>query len=164
MCIRCCRAKGFSFSPGILPGQTLREGPPGGLHGGVVAACCSLHPAALAITCSIDLPVETPLLLWLTIMGSGRIDERQERGAQEILQELPVTDQRLWHHSPVIPSTPALGPVTVGCLKRKMQWLSSLLTERKLCLCTLGLHTCGVNSPSLNTRLRQVIYMRAICK
>ena len=48
----------------------------------------------------------------MTIMGSGRIDGRQERGVREILLELPVTDQRLWHHSPVIPAAPGLGPVT----------------------------------------------------
>lgn len=47
-------------------------------------------------------------------MGSGRIDGRQERGVREILPELPVTDQGLWHHSPVIPAAPGLEAVTAG--------------------------------------------------
>lgn len=32
----------------------------------------------------------------------------------EILLELPVTDQALWHHSPVIPAAPGLGPGTAA--------------------------------------------------
>jgi len=52
-------------------------------------------------------------------MESGRINGRQERGVCEILQEHLVTDQGLWHHSPVIPAAPGLGPVTAEAAKEK---------------------------------------------
>lgn len=126
----CRNAKGFSFSCGILPRQPLERGPWWPRAGGVAgrrAACCSPNPAALAIACCTAPPVET-MPLWLTIMESGRIDGRQERGARGILPELPVTDQGLWHHSPVIPAAPGLGPVTAGaawrerCCARHRHW------------------------------------------
>lgn len=62
MCTMCCKAKGLSFSCGILPRSPLERGPwwP---HAGVVAgrraACYSPHPAALAIACRTAPPVET---------------------------------------------------------------------------------------------------------
>lgn len=107
MCLMCCTAKGFILCCGILPRQPLERGPWWPLSGaGEVAsrhaACCSPNPAALAIARRTAPPVET-VPRWLTIMGSGRIDGRQQRGACEILPELLVTDQGLWHHSPVIP-------------------------------------------------------------
>lgn len=62
MCIMCCKAKGFSFSCGIMPRQPLEKGPwwpRAGVVAGRRAASCSLHPAALAIACCTASPVET---------------------------------------------------------------------------------------------------------
>lgn len=121
MCTMCSREKGLSFSCGILPRQPLERGPwwpRAGVVAGKRAAFCSPHPTALAIACCTAPPVETSPL-WLTIMGSGRIDGRQERGALENLPELQVTDQGLWHHSPVISAAPGSGPVTARAACRE---------------------------------------------
>lgn len=115
------------------PGSRLREGP--WWHRGCVywlagrrAACCFSAPRCPGNRLLHTAPPAEMMQLWLTIMGSGRIDGRQERGAREILPELPVTDQELWHHSPVIPAALGLGPVTADapwrerCCGRHRGW------------------------------------------
>lgn len=51
----------------------------------------------------------------------------------EILQELLVTDQELWHHSPVIPAAPGLRPVTARSIKEKYVVIITLLRAWKEC-------------------------------
>lgn len=104
------------------PGIYLR-GAPGGIPLHADAARCSLHPTAPTIACHTATPEET-MPLWLTIMGSGRINGRQGRSVREILQEL--LSQTKGSGNTHLSSPAASEPVTAGAAWEKHAVIISL--------------------------------------
>lgn len=125
MCVLCCKAKRSRLSGGILPRVASGARPPVAPRWcGAWQACSVLlpsppNPAAPTLALPHSSPRGDAAAL---IDNNGNWQDRwetREGRACEILPELPVTDQGLWHHSPVIPPAPGLGPVTAGSAWRE---------------------------------------------